>query len=48
MCGTDNDMDRRVCRKVAKTGNDKVVLPSYPETEEGLSLDHQGLADRTR
>ncbi|KAI8545463.1 hypothetical protein RHMOL_Rhmol07G0042100 [Rhododendron molle] len=35
-------MDRRVCRKVAKTGNDKVVLPSYPETEEGLSLDHEG------
>ncbi|KAG5538713.1 hypothetical protein RHGRI_019317 [Rhododendron griersonianum] len=27
-------MDRRVCRKVAKMGNDKVVLPSYPETEE--------------
>ncbi|KAF7138950.1 hypothetical protein RHSIM_Rhsim07G0034900 [Rhododendron simsii] len=29
-------------------GNDKGVLPSYPETEEGLSLDHQGLADWTR
>ncbi|KAH7862605.1 hypothetical protein Vadar_007110 [Vaccinium darrowii] len=41
-------MDRRVCRKVAKTGNDKVVLPSHPEREEGLSLDHKGLVDWSR
>ncbi|KAH7863248.1 hypothetical protein Vadar_015272 [Vaccinium darrowii] len=41
-------MGRKVRTKVAKTGNVKVVLPSHPETKEGLSLDHEGLVDWTR
>ncbi|CAL5340332.1 unnamed protein product [Camellia sinensis] len=42
-------MSRRVRRKVARKGKDKVVLPSYPEIEdEGLSLDQKVVVDWTR
>ncbi|KAL6964952.1 Protein ARABIDILLO 1 [Sarracenia purpurea var. burkii] len=42
-------MSRRVRRKVARRGKDKVVLPSYPEIEdEGSSLDHRVAVDWTR
>lgn len=42
-------MSRRVRRKVARRGKDKVDLPSYPETEdEHLSLDEKGVVDWTR
>ncbi|KAH7865745.1 hypothetical protein Vadar_010671 [Vaccinium darrowii] len=41
-------MGQSVCGKVAKTGNDKVVLSSHLETGEGLSLNHEGLVDWSR
>ncbi|KAG5565410.1 hypothetical protein RHGRI_001337 [Rhododendron griersonianum] len=42
-------MSRRVRRKVARKGKDKVVLPSYPELEdEGSSLDQKVVVDWTR
>ncbi|GFZ00699.1 similar to ARABIDILLO-1 [Actinidia rufa] len=42
-------MSRRVRRKVARKGKDKVVLPSYPEIEDGgSSLDQNLVVDWTR
>lgn len=42
-------MSRRVRRKVARKGKDKVVLPSYPEIEdEGSTLDENVVLDWTR
>lgn len=42
-------MSRRVRRKVARRGKDKVDLPSYPETEDSVvSLDQKGVVDWTR
>ncbi|KAK3003052.1 hypothetical protein RJ639_018013, partial [Escallonia herrerae] len=42
-------MSRRVRRKLARRGKEKVDLPSYPEIEdEKLSLDERGVVDWTR
>ncbi|XP_062073224.1 protein ARABIDILLO 1-like [Humulus lupulus] len=41
-------MSRRVRRKVARKGKEKLILPSYPEIEEEVSgLDRSGLVDWT-
>ncbi|KAF4360547.1 hypothetical protein F8388_000846 [Cannabis sativa] len=41
-------MSRRVRRKVARKGKEKVILPSYPEIEEEISgVDRSGLVDWT-